>query len=65
MTGSKRMLCLYDWELATLHVPQHDVGELLAFILSADSDVSLWHSLLEHHRLALQVATGSDIDRHQ
>ena len=28
--------CLYDWELATFHVPQYDVVELLCFVLDGD-----------------------------
>ena len=28
--------CLYDWELATLHVPQYDVVEWLCFVLDQD-----------------------------
>ena len=29
-------LCAYDWELATLQVPQHDLAELLCFVLPPD-----------------------------
>ncbi|GAA2637743.1 phosphotransferase [Actinomadura fulvescens] len=29
-------LVAYDWELATLHVPQRDLAEFLAFVLPAD-----------------------------
>ena len=28
--------CAYDWELATFHVPQYDVVELLCFVLDRD-----------------------------
>eukprot|EP00117_Sycon_ciliatum_P041606 scpid17540/ scgid30401/ 3-hydroxy-3-methylglutaryl-coenzyme A reductase len=61
----KRHLCCYDWELATLHVPQRDVAEFLAFVLSPDAPLSEWKSLLEHHRLALETATGCDISEQQ
>ncbi len=29
-------LCAYDWELATVQVPQHDMAEFLAFVLPPD-----------------------------
>jgi hypothetical protein len=29
-------LCLYDWELATFHIPQYDVAEFLCFVLDED-----------------------------
>jgi len=57
-------LCAYDWELATLGVPQHDLAEFLCFVLSA-ADVSrdeVGH-YLEVHRATLARATGHPIDR--
>ena len=30
-TAEGPVLCAYDWELATLHLPQHDLAELLGF----------------------------------
>lgn len=30
-------LCLYDWELATFHVPQYDVVEFLSFVLTPEN----------------------------
>jgi NADP-dependent 3-hydroxy-3-methylglutaryl-CoA reductase len=38
-------LCAYDWELATIQVPQRDVAELLAFVLPADvhaEEIEAW-----------------------
>jgi len=29
-------LCAYDWELATVQTPQHDIAELLTFVLPED-----------------------------
>ena len=42
ITESKPRLvsCVYDWEMATIHAPQHDVVEFLAFVLPAKSDVT-------------------------
>jgi hydroxymethylglutaryl-CoA reductase (NADPH) len=53
-------LCAYDWELATLHLPQHDVAELLAFLLPADvTRVQVVH-LVELHRRAVMSAGGGN-----
>ena len=48
--GADARLCAYDWELATLHVPQHDVAELLAFVLSPDVDEREVEHYVELHR---------------
>ena len=52
-------LCVYDWELATLHVPQHDAAEFLAFVLSPDVERAEVARYVELHRLAVQEAGGS------
>jgi thioester reductase-like protein len=55
-------LCAYDWELATIGAPQHDLAELLCFVLSPDapaSDIDRW---VERHRLALVEETGTAVD---
>ena len=31
-----RQMCIYDWELARIDVPQHDLAEFLAFVLPPD-----------------------------
>jgi hydroxymethylglutaryl-CoA reductase (NADPH) len=51
-------LCAYDWELATLHLPQHDVAELLAFVLSAEATREQVAHLVELHRRAVVDAGG-------
>ena len=56
-------LVAYDWELATLHLPQRDVAEMLCYVLgpSAGADeVARW---VELHRECLGRATGKDIDK--
>jgi len=52
----------FDWELATIHVPQHDVAELLCFVLPAECGSSMLAAFLELHRSALESATGIEID---
>ncbi len=54
-------LCVYDWELATLGLPQHDVAEFLAFVLPRDVDVDLVDHLVGVHRRALEQAAGVTI----
>lgn len=58
-------LCAYDWELATINVPQHDLAELLVFTLQPDfnpADVELY---IEQHRIELEVLTNKPIDAAQ
>jgi hypothetical protein len=55
-------LCAYDWELATLGAPQHDLAELLCFVLPSDAsadDLGFW---VERHRAELARLTGIRID---
>lgn len=59
----RRRLVAYDWELATLHVPQRDLVELLAFVLSAGTDEATVERHVEVHRSALQAASGVALDR--
>ena len=58
-------LCAYDWELATLHLPQHDLAELLAFVMPADAPEEDVEYFLEVHRRSLEDASGRPIDSEQ
>jgi hypothetical protein len=55
-------LCAYDWELATLAVPQHDLAELLCFVLPPDLSMDSALHYVHVHRQALEQATGRVID---
>ncbi|MGB3850054.1 MAG: aminoglycoside phosphotransferase family protein [Tunicatimonas sp.] len=44
--------CAYDWELATFHVPQYDVVELLCFVLDHDRYAQR-ETYLEYYRAQL------------
>jgi len=55
-------LCAYDWELATLGVPQHDLAELLSFVLSPQATSEEVDHYVELHRRSLQNETGAFID---
>ncbi len=50
-------LCLYDWELATFHVPQYDVVEFLSFVLIPENYESRLN-YLEIYRKELNRLTG-------
>ncbi|MGV8991522.1 MAG: thioester reductase domain-containing protein [Thiobacillus sp.] len=55
-------LCVYDWELATQGVPQHDLAELLCFIWHSDMTQADLSALLDTNRVALSRASGEKID---
>jgi len=56
-------LAAYDWELATIGVPQRDLAELLCFVLPdrpTHHEVQTW---IERHRTWLEHETAVVIDR--
>ncbi|MGW7531290.1 phosphotransferase [Amycolatopsis sp. NPDC054798] len=56
-------LCVFDWELATVNVPQHDLAELMCFGLAPDGvNELLVHELLEAHRVSLEENSGAILD---
>jgi NADP-dependent 3-hydroxy-3-methylglutaryl-CoA reductase len=60
--GGRLRLCAYDWELATLHLPQHDLAELLSFVLTPQATRDEVGHYVEVHRRALELASGRAID---
>ena len=54
--------CLYDWELATFHLPQYDVVEFLCFVLDQDRYAQREH-YLEHYRTVLHQHTALFSDK--
>lgn len=58
-------VCIYDWELANLHLPQRDLVELLAYTLQADTPAQQVEDLVNFHRRALQTELGHGIDAKQ
>jgi thiamine kinase-like enzyme len=55
-------LCLYDWELATLHHPTRDLAEFLAFVTSPSTHEGLIEELIEQHRLELEKSSGQKFE---
>jgi hydroxymethylglutaryl-CoA reductase (NADPH) len=62
-TDAGDILCAYDWELATLGLPQHDVCELLCFVLTPDATLDDLEHYLEVHRAELERASGIPVPR--
>jgi NADP-dependent 3-hydroxy-3-methylglutaryl-CoA reductase len=54
-------LCAYDPELATVHLPQYDLAELLCFVLDEPTEARVAHHL-EVHRAALEAHSGMPLD---
>lgn len=52
----------FDWELATIDVPQRDVAEILCFMLPKGSGAAEVAGWIEQHRRGLENASGSWID---
>lgn len=61
-TDGGPVLCAYDWELATIHLPQHDLAELLTMTLQPSVTPEEIDHYVEVHRLALEKAIGSALD---
>jgi thioester reductase-like protein len=55
-------LCVYDWELATVGVPQHDLAEFLCFVLTPAATRPEVESFLDLHRTALERSAGVAVD---
>ncbi len=55
-------LCAYDWELATVHIPQYDVAELLVFTLSEETTLEEVDKYVEYHRARLSHYIRKPID---
>jgi len=55
-------LCAYDWELATIHLPQHDLAELLVFTLLPNFKQDDVERYIEQHRIELECLVGETID---
>jgi aminoglycoside phosphotransferase (APT) family kinase protein len=51
-------LVAYDWELATIGLPQHDLAELLCYVLTAGVSADEVDRWLELHREALSKEAG-------
>lgn len=55
-------LCAYDWELATIQLPQHDVAELLCFVLTPETSEQELLGYIHLHRQCLEQELGQELD---
>jgi thiamine kinase-like enzyme len=60
--GGALRLCAYDWEMAKWGLPQHDLAEMLCFVLPDTVEREVVSGWLEVHRVALERASGISID---
>lgn len=60
--GRHLSLVAYDWELTTVHIPQRDLVELLAYVLPPDVPANRVHALSEHHRRVVQAHSDIAVD---
>jgi hypothetical protein len=51
----------FDWELATIDIPQRDAAEVLCFMLPAGSGPAEVGNWLDYHRRELELASGLTI----
>ena len=58
-----RPICVFDWELACIDLPQHDLAELLCFTLPAGTTDAQLLGYLERHAQALARLSAIEIDR--
>lgn len=56
-------LCAFDWELATVGVPQHDLAELLCFTWQGGMTAASLTTFLESHRRSLAAAGNWQISK--
>lgn len=61
-TGDGPRLCVYDWELATINIPQHDLAEFLTMTLQPTTTADEVSRYVEYHRKSLEEFTGEAID---
>jgi hydroxymethylglutaryl-CoA reductase (NADPH) len=60
--GSLR-LCAYDWEMATLHVPQRDLIDLLSYTAAPDASGDEIARMVELHRSCIEASSGLSFPR--
>jgi len=52
-------MCIYDWELATINIPQRDIFEFLAFALAENFEAGRLLKFLKLHFELIQEINGS------
>ncbi len=55
-------MCIYDWELATINIPQRDIFEFLAFTLDENFEIGRLLKFLQNHFELIREINGSSYD---
>ena len=58
-----RRMCIYDWELARIDVPQHDLAEFLAFVVQPDTSLNKRMELIEYYIAMLEQYSGQQFNQ--
>jgi hydroxymethylglutaryl-CoA reductase (NADPH) len=61
--GTEPRAFIYDWELASIGIPQRDIAEFLCFVLGSDTGVDPCRKYVELHRRHLESLVGRNIDK--
>jgi hypothetical protein len=62
---NQRQVFIYDWEIATIHVPQRDLVEFLSYVLPLNFDKKLLNQYIDSHRTKLAAQTNMVINEHE
>ena len=60
--AGRKSLCLFDWEVSIVHLPQRDLCELLCYVLPQNVSVDEVIALLERHRRKVEQCSNTTID---
>jgi thiamine kinase-like enzyme len=60
--NNQRQVHIYDWEIATIHVPQRDLVEFLSYVLPNDFELFLLNHYIEQHRCMLATQSKAVIN---
>jgi hypothetical protein len=64
-SGAGLRPCAFDWELAAVRVPQHDLAELLCFVLPPESERAAVEEYVELLRARLEPHAGARLERNK
>ena len=62
LDAGRLRLVAYDWELATVGVPQRDLAEFLCFVLPEDVSFARMTAAIDAHRGQLERLSGTPLD---
>ncbi|CEK09355.1 hypothetical protein [Legionella hackeliae] len=56
---------IFDWEITTIHIPQRDSVEFLAYVLPGSFDNDLLNHYINRHRQSLALHSQENIDKEE